>query len=84
LDILFLSIGATLCGVNAWEEIEDFGREKLDWLRRYFSYKEGISKHDTLTRELKILQKSFISWMNSASKFADAEVIATNRKVVRG
>ena len=44
MDILFLSISAILCGADGWEEIEDFGRFKLDWLRRYFPYKECRSR----------------------------------------
>jgi len=88
LDILFLSISAILCGADGWEEIEDFGRSKLDWLRRYFPYKEGIPKHDTIARVLsrldtEALQKSFISWVNSASKLTDGEVIAIDGKTVR-
>ena len=88
IDILFLSISAILCGADGWEEIEDFGRAKLDWLRRYFPYKEGIPKHDTIARVLsrldtEALQKSFISWVNSASKLTDGEVIAIDGKTVR-
>jgi len=88
LDILFLSVSSILCGADGWEDIEDFGRAKLDRLRRYFPYKEGIPKHDTIARVLslldtKALQKSFISWVNSASKLTDGEVIAIDGKTVR-
>ncbi len=88
LDILFLSISAILCGADGWEEIEDFGRAKLDWLRRYFPYTEGIPKHDTIARVLsrldpEALQKSFISWVNAASELTNGEVIAIDGKTVR-
>jgi len=88
LDILFLSISAILCGADGWEEIEDFGRAKLDWLRRYFPYKKGIPKHDTIARVLsrldpEALQKSFISWVNSACELTNGEVIAIDGKTVR-
>ena len=88
MDILFLSISAILCGADGWEEIEDFGRAKLKWLRRYFPYKEGIPKHDTIARVLsrldtQALQKSFISWVNAACELTNGEVIAIDGKTVR-
>ena len=33
LDILLLAISAVLSGAEGWEDIEDFGHLKLDWLR---------------------------------------------------
>ena len=32
LDIILLAISAVLSGSEGWEEIEDFGHSKLDWL----------------------------------------------------
>ena len=88
MDILFLSICAVLCGAEGWEEIEDFGRARLDWLKRYFQFKNGIPKHDTIARVLSrldpsALQNSFISWVNAASQLTDGEVIAIDGKTVR-
>jgi len=88
LDILFLSISAILCGAEGWEEIEDFGHARLDWLRRYFPYNSGIPKHDTIARVLsrldtEALQQSFISWINAACELTDGEVIAIDGKTVR-
>ena len=31
-DILLLAISAVLSGAEGWEDIEDFGHLKLDWL----------------------------------------------------
>jgi predicted transposase YbfD/YdcC len=88
LDILFLSISAVLCGAEGWEEIEDFGHARLDWLRRYFPFENGIPKHDTIARVLsrlnpEALQSSFISWVQTASEIADGEIIAIDGKTVR-
>lgn len=88
MDILFLSISAVLCGAEGWEEIEDFGRARLDWLRKYFLFEHGIPKHDTIARVLSrldptALQTSFISWVNAASQLTDGEVIAIDGKTVR-
>jgi len=32
-DILFLTLCAVLNGCNDWDEIEEYGIEKVDWLR---------------------------------------------------
>jgi len=88
MDILFLSISAVLCGAEGWEEIEDFGHARLDWLKKYFLFENGIPKHDTIARVLsrldpKALQSSFIAWMNDACKLTQGEVIAIDGKTVR-
>lgn len=33
IDILLLAISAVLSGAEGWEDIEDFGHLKLDWLK---------------------------------------------------
>jgi hypothetical protein len=50
LDILLLAISAVISGAEGWEDIEDFGRLKLDWLRKYRPLEAGIPKHDTIAR----------------------------------
>ncbi|WP_133150323.1 transposase family protein, partial [Vibrio breoganii] len=35
LDILLLAISAVISGAEGWEDIEDFGHNRLDWLRKY-------------------------------------------------
>ena len=39
IDILVLTVCATLSGAEGWEEIEEFGRSKLDWLGRFVPLK---------------------------------------------
>jgi len=34
IDILLLAISAVLSGAEGWEDIEDFGHLKLDWLKK--------------------------------------------------
>ncbi|MGR6840789.1 transposase family protein [Aliivibrio wodanis] len=46
LDILLLAICAVISGAEGWEDIEDFGHLKLDWLRQYRPFKSGIPRHD--------------------------------------
>jgi len=88
IDILFLSISAVLCGAQGWEDIEDFGHARLVWLQRFFSFENGIPKHDTIARVLsrldpEALQASFMSWINDACQLTEGEVVAIDGKTVR-
>lgn len=88
MDILFLSISAVLCGAEGWEDIEDFGHARLDWLKKYFPFENSIPTHDTIARVLsrlepKVLQNSFIAWMNAACQLTQGEVVAIDGKTVR-
>ena len=47
---VFLAITAVISGCKGWEEIEDFGNDKLDWLRQYLSFEQGIPSDDTISR----------------------------------
>lgn len=88
-DIILLSVCAVIAGSEGWEEIEDFGHSRLDWLKDYGDFKHGIPAHDTIARVMsnispKRLQKCFVAWMESCHQVTDGEVIAIDGKVVRG
>lgn len=87
-DILLLAISAVLSGAEGWEDIEDFGHLKLDWLKKYGEFKAGIPKHDTIARVMCRLkadevEKSFQSWISSLIETTGADVIAIDGKTAR-
>jgi hypothetical protein len=47
-EILLLTLCAVICGVESWNDIEEFGKAKLDFLRQYLPYQNGIPSDDTL------------------------------------
>ena len=88
-DILFLSIVAVIAGAEGWEEIEDFGKDKLEWLQKYGDFTNGIPVHDTIARVISMLnpkqfQSCFIAWMNDCHSVSKGSVIAIDGKTVRG
>ncbi len=88
LDILLLAISAVVSGAEGWEDIEDFGHLKLDWLRKYRDFKAGIPKHDTIARvicRLKAdeIEHAFQSWISSLVKVTGCDVIAIDGKTAR-
>ena len=62
LDIIGLCLLGVICGCDTWVEIEEYGEEKLDFLQKYFDFKNGIPSHDTLGRVMSLLNpKQLIS-----------------------
>ena len=49
-DIISLAICAVIAGADGWEEIEDFGHDKFDWLKKFLRLPNGIPSHDTISR----------------------------------
>lgn len=88
IDILFLSICAVMSGAEGWEDIEDFGLAKLDWLQKYLAFSNGIPKHDTIARVLSRLnpvtiQECFVRWVKDIAQQVEGDVIAIDGKSAR-
>lgn len=90
-EIIFLSIVATLSGVQGWTNIETFGEDKLELLQKYFPYKNGIPSHDTLGRVFSILkpktfEQFFSLWTSQYIKNDQIKInhIAIDGKTSRG
>ncbi|NQY10595.1 MAG: transposase family protein, partial [Flavobacteriales bacterium] len=50
LDIVAISVCGVICGSGLWDEIEDYGNIKYDWLATFLSLPNGIPSHDTFNR----------------------------------
>lgn len=88
-DILFLTVCAVICGAEEWDEIEDFGHAKLDFLRQYGDFEAGPPSHDTLARVMALvnaeqLQTAFAECMKSCHDVTDGAVVAIDGKTLRG
>lgn len=89
IDIIVLAICAISSGADGWEAIEDFGKEKEDWLRQYISLKNGIPSHDCIAYTLRKIspsgfRKCFMSWVGAVKAHTDGEVVAIDGKTARG
>ena len=67
-DILFLAVCATLAGADGPSDIEDFGKQKIDWLRRFIELPHGVPSHDTIGRVFALIQpasfqQAFLHWV---------------------
>lgn len=67
-EILLVTLCGVICGAESWRDLEKFGNLKLDFLRKYLPYKNGIPSHDTFGRLYSLLDPKsfgdcFISWV---------------------
>ena len=88
-DLVLLTIRAVVSGANGWEAIEDFGHEKLDWLRQFAPFENGMPSDDGMANVIarlspKGFQTCLLSWTQSVAEVADGEVIAVDGKTARG
>ena len=87
-EVLFLTISAVISGHSEWEEIVDFGELKLEWLRSYLPYLNGIASHDTVNWAIGLIdyrsfEAFFIDWVESMAVSVGGRVINIDGKKLR-
>lgn len=93
IDIIMVAICGVIAGCDSWVEIEDFGRDREPWLKRFLELPNGIPSHDTFGRVFALIkprefQTAFAGWMRSVVAVSDGDIIAldgkTNRRTFGG
>ena len=89
LDIIVLAICAVASGADGWEAIEEFGKDKLQWLRQYIPLNNGVPSHDCISYVLTRVsppqfRECFMSWTQSVMQQTGGEVIAVDGKTAKG
>ena len=67
-ELLLVALCAITSGAESWVSVAEWGRMKLDWLRRFVPFVNGIASHDTFSRvfsllDAKCFEACFIGWM---------------------
>lgn len=89
IDILVIAICATICGAEAWTEMEEFGEAKAAWLHTFLELPNGIPSHDTFRRVFMRVkpsefQRSFVSWVKELASLVKADLVNIDGKHLRG
>ena len=70
LDIIVIALCAVICGADNSVEIEEFGKAREEWFRRFLELPNGIPAHDTFGRVFALLDPEqfaacFTDWVRS-------------------
>jgi len=88
IDILAITVCAVICGANTWNDIEQYGQSKHDWLETFLELPNGIPSHDTIRRVFIIIdpkefRTAFINWVDSIRQRLPETVVAVDGKTLR-
>lgn len=86
-EILLLVLCGTLAGANNFVEIEEWGVDRQDFLRRFLPYENGVASHDTLNDVMNALDGAlfsacFTTWVE-ALRDAEPDIVAIDGKTSR-
>ena len=86
-EILLCVLCATMAGAEDFVEIERWAKRKLDFLRRFLPFANGIASHDTLNDVINALpaemfSECFVAWVASLCD-ANPEIVAIDGKTSR-
>ena len=60
-DIIIIGLCATICGGEDYADMEGFGVERRDWLRKFLELPNGVPDSDTFRRVFERLDPSELS-----------------------
>ena len=85
IDILFITICAGICGAKGWNDVEEFGKSRKKWLKKFLELPHGIPSHDTfrtvfLFLDTKKFMECFGNWVSCIVKKVEGEIISIDGK----
>ena len=88
INIITIALCGVVAGAESWVDIENFGKQKQEWLSQFLDLSNGIPSHDTLGRVFSRLEPeqfraSFLSWVQGVFEVTKGQVIAVDGKQLR-
>lgn len=88
IDILIIGILSVIAGGKGWENMENYGLSKFDWLEQFLVLPEGIPNADTFRRVFerinsKIFERCFRRWVELIVEAVGAQVIPLDGKTLK-
>ena len=90
IDIISITIMATISGMQSWVEIVDWAEINEAWLKTFLELPARIPSHDTFGRVFSLInpeafQEAFKDWVESMKiNFPEREIIALDGKFLKG
>ena len=88
IEIILLVVLSTLCGEEGWEAFEEWGKDKLPFLRTFLPFENGIPCPDTIRRVMERLKSeeflnAFTSWATELNERVSGQ-LCIDGKALRG
>jgi predicted transposase YbfD/YdcC len=88
IDIIAITICASICGADEWTDIRLFGEAKESWFSEWLELPNGIPSHDTFGRVFRLLdpvafEQRFSEWIASVTELADGSIVSIDGKTLR-
>ena len=88
-ELLLVALCAITSGAESWVTVVEWGCMKLDWLRRWLPFANGIASHDTFSRVFSLLdakgfEACFLGWMRHLCPTLQDQLVSIDGKSVRG
>ena len=86
-EVLLIVLCATMMGARDFVQIERWGNRKLDFLRRFLPFAQGVPSHDPLNDVINALpterfQACFMAWVDELREAA-CDMVAIDGKTSR-
>lgn len=87
-NILIIAMLTMICVGEGWEDMEEFGLAKQEWLGTFLDLRNGIPSADTFRRVLgavdpKAFNACFVAWVQALSLGTSGKLVAIDGKTVR-
>jgi DDE_Tnp_1-associated len=96
-DIFIIAILSVIAGAKGWQDMQNYGLSKYEWLEQFLSLPEGIPCADTFRRvfvraaspkeiriNAKVFEQCFRCWVESIVENTGAQVIPIDGKTLKG
>lgn len=88
VNILVIALLTMICVGEGWEDMEEFGLAKEEWLGTFLDLRHGIPSADTFRRVLsavnpKAFNACFIAWVQALAAGTSGKLVAIDGKTIR-
>lgn len=55
VEMSMVAVAGVIADCDGWEDVADFGQDRLEWLRQFLPFENGVPSHDTFARVFSVV-----------------------------